>query len=207
MVTENHTYAEPEYKTSNYHIPLLENIDQYEIDIEVRGANATRTTYTPHTGAKFLATDTGDVYLGDGTGWNHLGVITPETDLSDTERDLQPEGSETGLDAATTGVKYEGATRQLLDERLLTDARSVHLEAATTSSAGDETVTVELYDDTAAAVAASHAISGGSPRSRSTDINASLTPGNEVHVRYDVTTASATAGATFGALNARLIIA
>lgn len=206
MPTDNHAYNDPDYGSSRWDIPVIDNITEYDRDIELRDVAANRANYIPKTNAKYLSIDTGEVHIGNGTAWNFLGVIQPDTALNDAERDLQPEGGQTGLAADTAGVKYEGATRQLLDPRLLEDARSVYLEAATAVSAGDVTVTVELYDDTAVAVAASHAITGGSTRSRSADINASLTPGNEVHVRYNVTTASATAGATFDALTARLII-
>lgn len=136
------------------------------------------------------------------------GYPLPNGDLAqvDGERGLQPEGAQDGLVADATGVQYEGRMRQQLDSWLLSSERSVYLEAATASSAGDETVDVEVYDDTAAAVATSLSIAGGSPRTRSADISASLTAGNEVHVRWNVTTASATGGATFDAIGARLVV-
>lgn len=155
----------------------------------------------------------GDIELYDesanavASAWN-LNPAIENASLAqvDQSRDLQPEGAQTGLAADTTGIKYEGKMRQQLDAWLLTDERSVYLEAATQSSAGDEEVTVEVYDDTAAAVADSVAISGGSSRTRSADISGSLTAGNEAHVRWNVTTASATSGATFDAIGARLVV-
>lgn len=149
----------------------------------------------------------------DGTG------VTSVTDLRrtdrvadsipatiDSERNLQPEGAQSGLAADSTGIKYEGDMRQLLDPRLFDDPRAIYIEAATNSSASDETVTVEVYDDTAGAVVATLDITGGSPRARSPDVKSSLASGNEVHVRWNVTSASATGGATFDAINARLVI-
>lgn len=124
----------------------------------------------------------------------------------DGTRNLQPEGAQAGLAADATGIKYEGDMRQRIDSTILNSARSVYIEAATNSSAGDETVSVEVYDDTALAVAASLDVVGGAARARSSDISASLVAGNEVHVRWNVTTASATAGATVDAVGARLIV-
>lgn len=123
----------------------------------------------------------------------------------DADRDLQPEGAQSGLAADATGIAYEGTMRALIDTPLVGGTRSTYLEAATASSAGDEVVSVELYDDTAAAVVASLDITGGSPRARSADISTSLTSGNEVHVRWNVTTASATTDATFDAIGARIL--
>lgn len=124
----------------------------------------------------------------------------------DQSRDLLPEAGQTGQVADATGVQYTGQTNQNVDSWLLNDERTVYVEGATASSAGDEVVDVEVYDPTAAVVVGSVSITGGSKRARSTDISASLTAGNDVYVRFNVTTASATAGATFDALAARLII-
>jgi hypothetical protein len=82
--------------------------------------------------------------------------------------------------------------------------RSVYLEAAKASSAGDEDVTVELYDGSA--VVESLTITGASTRTRSADISGSLTAGDTVVVRWNVTTASGTGGATFDAIAARLVV-
>jgi hypothetical protein len=43
--------------------------------VEIRDTDANKSTYTPKDGAKYIATDTGDVYLGDGSNWTHFGVI------------------------------------------------------------------------------------------------------------------------------------
>lgn len=135
-----------------------------------------------------------------------LSATDTDTNTFALSRNLQPEGSQTGLAADSTGVKYEGGVRQQIDSSVLNGSSGVYIEAAKNSSAGDEVVDVEVYDDTAAAVVDSLSIAGGSPRSRSADVSGSLTSGNEVHVRYNVTTASTTGGATFDAINSRLIV-
>jgi len=119
---------------------------------------------------------------------------------------LQPEGEQAGLAADSTGIKYEGKFKFHLDHEILRHAKYAYLEAAKASSAGDEVTAVELYDDNKAGVAASLSITGASARKRSSDILANLTAGHEYHVRWNVTTASGTAGATFDAIGARLVI-
>lgn len=121
-------------------------------------------------------------------------------------RDLLPEGAQTGLPADATGIHYTGATRQYIDPSLTTGNRAVYLEAATASSDGDEEVTVELYDADAGGVVGSVALTGASSRTRSGELASGLTATNEVYARFNVTSASATGGATFDALAARLIV-
>lgn len=66
-----------------------------DIDVEVRDTDANRGNYTPKDGAKYLATDTGRIYLGDGSSWN------PEWNLGSTE---------TQLDILDFGADPTGAT-------------------------------------------------------------------------------------------------
>lgn len=118
---------------------------------------------------------------------------------------LQQEGEQAGLAADATGIKYSGQFYIQMDTDITKTADALYVEAATSSSAGDEDVTVEVYDATAAAVIGSVVITGGSNRARSADFLASVTEGNAVYVRWNVTTASGTSGATFDAIGARLV--
>lgn len=71
--TPNHDYqlfADGEHPWG--HRPDFQSLDT---DVEVRDTNANRTNYTAKINAKYLATDTGHVYIGDGTSWIELGVI------------------------------------------------------------------------------------------------------------------------------------
>lgn len=186
-------------------------LDNYELDYD--STNDLAVIRHRGTGNEFTI-DKGTVSIGDTdhAAADHAAGSSLEISLGQLanvdpgERNLLPEGAQTGLVADATGVQYEGQMRQVVASALLDSNRSVYIEAATNSSAGDESVAVEIYDDTAAAVADSLTISGGSPRARSADISGSLTSGNEVHVRYNVTTASGTSGATFDAIGTRLIV-
>jgi hypothetical protein len=67
--TPNHQYNTPAEGTTNWHIPLNENFENLDLDVEIRDAEANKEDYDPKQGAKFEATDSGAVYYGNGTSW------------------------------------------------------------------------------------------------------------------------------------------
>ena len=75
-MTDNHDYNIPAQGALDWHVPLNENFESIDTDVEIRDTDANRSNYTPKAGAKYLATDTGDVYLGDGSAWQELGSMT-----------------------------------------------------------------------------------------------------------------------------------
>jgi len=83
-MTTNHNYNTPEAGTTDWHVPLNENFSGIDRDIEVRDVDSARGEYDPIAGAKFLATDTGDVYIGDGDAWNRLGSVAGGSDDATT---------------------------------------------------------------------------------------------------------------------------
>jgi len=70
--TPNHSYNVPNEGDTDWHLPLNDNFQQYDIDIELRDTFSNLSNYQPRAGAKYLATDTGAVYLGDGSSWTWL---------------------------------------------------------------------------------------------------------------------------------------
>lgn len=74
--TPNHNYNLPNPGDQNWHQPLNENFRQYDTDIEIRDQTRNMSDYEPKDGAKFLATDTGNVFVGDGDQWNLLNTAT-----------------------------------------------------------------------------------------------------------------------------------
>lgn len=97
----------------------------------------------------------------------------------------------TGLAADSTGVKAEGARFKIYK----TGLKSATLRATWTASHSDSTTAIELYDVTAGAVRASVSGNTGSDSETSVDVG-SLVDGNLHELRVNVTTASATSGAT-----------
>jgi len=97
----------------------------------------------------------------------------------------------TGLAADSTGVKYASGKFKIDTNGL----KSATIRATWTASATDSVTAIELYDETVAAIRGS--VSGNT----GADTEASVTAGNIVDenlhsLRVNVTTASATAGAT-----------
>lgn len=74
-MTDNHDYATPQQGTTDWHVPLNDNFDRIDTDVEIRDADANRSDYEPKDGAKFLAVDTRRVYLGDGDEWVHFTTM------------------------------------------------------------------------------------------------------------------------------------
>jgi type VI secretion system Hcp family effector len=77
--TPNHGYNTPEKGTQNWHEPLNENFEQHDTDIEIRDQVGALNEYDPKDNAKFLATDTGNVFIGDGEQWNLLDTSASST--------------------------------------------------------------------------------------------------------------------------------
>lgn len=67
--TPNHNYNIPNEGTTNWHIPLNENFEQLDTDIEIRGLEEDKSDHEPQVGTKYEATDSGAVYHGDGDKW------------------------------------------------------------------------------------------------------------------------------------------
>jgi hypothetical protein len=68
-MTSNHDYMTPSKGATDWHVPLNENFDQIDTDVEIRDTEANRGDYTPKEGAKFFATDTGRRFHGEGGEW------------------------------------------------------------------------------------------------------------------------------------------
>jgi len=88
-MTDNHSYNTPTAGTGDWHVPLNDNFERLDADVEIRDVEADRTAYVAKAGAKFYATDTGAAYIGDGTDWQKLATTgqDPEfTSLRATER-------------------------------------------------------------------------------------------------------------------------
>jgi hypothetical protein len=67
--TPNHDYNIPSAGTSDWHVPLNENFEKLDSDIEIRGTEADKQDYDPKIGSKYESTDTGAIYYGDGENW------------------------------------------------------------------------------------------------------------------------------------------
>jgi len=110
-----------------------------------------------------------------------------------------------GLAADSTGVKYTSPYYILIPAAFLKWASEVYLEAEIEASNTDSVTAVEFYSETAAAVRGSVS-ANASVRARSDDFLANLVAGEEHSIRINVTTASATTGATTSVRRVALIL-
>jgi len=69
-------YTTPNEGTLDWHVPLNENFEQLDRDVERRDEEANIDQYDPVAGAKFFATDSGAIYSGDGSAWTLVGYAT-----------------------------------------------------------------------------------------------------------------------------------
>jgi hypothetical protein len=71
-MTDLHNYHIPKEGEKNWHRLLNDNFKQIDNDIEIRDIDSNLANYQPIDGSKFLATDTGNIYFGDGQDWKAL---------------------------------------------------------------------------------------------------------------------------------------
>jgi len=86
--TDQHSWYYPADGERDYEDTFETFFEQLDDDVEIRDTDANRSNYDPKAGAKFVATDTEDVYIGDGSSWKHL-VSTgkdPKFDSVNTEQ-------------------------------------------------------------------------------------------------------------------------
>lgn len=77
-MTEYHDYHTPSKGVKDWHEPLNDNFRRLDQDIEIRDVRDNVDQYTPNDGVKFMATDTGQVYIGDGQQWRNVPVASEQ---------------------------------------------------------------------------------------------------------------------------------
>lgn len=75
MATDNHNLNTPAFGTTNWHTLLNQNFQIIEESLVNLDTDANKTNYTAWSSAVFIATDTNNIYYGDGASWNLIGEI------------------------------------------------------------------------------------------------------------------------------------
>jgi len=78
-------YNTPEKGTVDWHEPLNENFELLDQHVEVRDTESNLGNYAPEAGAKFLATDTGRRFIGDGSQWRDASLTVPSVASDPTD--------------------------------------------------------------------------------------------------------------------------
>jgi hypothetical protein len=106
-MTKNHSYNRPEEGELNWHLPINENFEKLDTDVEIRDQYTKIKEYTPSEGAKFLSIDTEEAYIGDGNQWNKLDSTGKDPRVSSLLADslYTPSRSSSAI-VRTEGSKY-----------------------------------------------------------------------------------------------------
>ncbi len=99
-------YNTPEKGTADWHKPLNENFESLDIDVEIRDAEDERGEYEPTDGAKYLAVDTGTIYLGDGSEWQPIGTISADSESGESTATDGIESARTNVGALVGGTYH-----------------------------------------------------------------------------------------------------
>lgn len=67
--TTNHGLTKPDEKTLNWHIPINGNFDAIDAELAIKDTDANKSNYEPIEDQEYIATDTGAIYIGNGTDW------------------------------------------------------------------------------------------------------------------------------------------
>lgn len=69
-MTDNQDYTTPTIgQETGWGAELNANFEDLDTDVEIRDTDANKGNYTPKDGAMYRATDTGAIYIGNGTSW------------------------------------------------------------------------------------------------------------------------------------------
>lgn len=102
--TANHDFARPDEGTlEDEWGPIINQnlIDLLEERVTVTDTDTNRSNYTPYADASFIASDTGDVHIGDGTNWDYIGTLIDPSAALTVEDDASEQGAVGTVDFGT----------------------------------------------------------------------------------------------------------
>ncbi|KZN25035.1 hypothetical protein A4G99_00360 [Haladaptatus sp. R4] len=133
-MTDNHRYNTPEPGITDWHVPLNQNFERLDSDVEIRDNEEMRGSYAPKLGAKFLATDTENEFVGDGEKWRPLQSSgrspTFESLSVGTIQSTSLGGTRTvSTESELQDAVHSGGTVIVTDDITLTSAISARIES------------------------------------------------------------------------------
>jgi hypothetical protein len=84
--TDNHTFPTPDKADPDYADTFQQFFTQIDERVLISDIESNRSQYTPYEDAKFISTDSGTIYVGNGTSWID---VTTETDPTYTSVSLE----------------------------------------------------------------------------------------------------------------------
>jgi hypothetical protein len=145
-MTDNHSYNTPTRGATDWHVPLNDNFERLDGDVEVRDRASNRGDYVAKAGAKFFATDTGATYIGDGSNWNRLATSGQDPEFTSVSVTSAPSASTDVARKAELDTKTdEGHTHQN-DDLAPSTVTADRVEANTVVSSEAGTTVWNAYD-------------------------------------------------------------
>jgi len=141
--TAKHDWTVPTAGDDDYEITFDELFTDFDTDIEVRDEEQFLSSYDPDLNAKFMATDTGNIYLGDGNSWNQYPVQPEAEAVEDVVGGLLNGGTNISLN-------YDDGNNVLTVNTSALNQEEVEDAVASLVTAGNA-ITVN-YDDNADAL-------------------------------------------------------
>lgn len=103
--TDNQNWDVPEEGDTDYETTFSTFFEQIDRDVSITDLEADRTNYEPKSNAKFLASDTGAVYIGDGSSWNKISSSGDNPIFNSIDTD---EATIAGKDGIGVGTSVSG---------------------------------------------------------------------------------------------------
>jgi hypothetical protein len=136
-MTDFHDYNTPQKGSTDWHLPLNENFEKLDGDVEIRDTSDNLSDYVPKEGAKFFATDTDAVFVGDGSNWNvatETRHVTSASEMNQALRELSAQGTGGRVNWASgdyTGESFTEPVEIPTDGLPYTlDMRNVHIDVS-----------------------------------------------------------------------------
>lgn len=151
-------YEPPQHLQTDWHIPLINIINAQNDDIEYRGPIEDMNSIVdePNEGVKFYATDTGEIYIGDGTEMQ--GPVLPDHFTEHVEDSDLHGGSGVGTVEPNTAVSDGTETHDTIQAAIDAATDTVHIGPGSYT----ENVTIDKSDLTITGSGWDTIIDGGS---------------------------------------------
>ena len=85
--TTNNNFRYPQQGDTDYEQSFQTFFEQIDRAVEIRDVDGAKGTYTPKDNAKYFATDTEDIYIGDGSSWVPLDTAGPSPTFTNLTTD------------------------------------------------------------------------------------------------------------------------
>lgn len=126
-MTQYHNYNIPDRGEKNWHKPLNENFERIDRDIEIRDTEANLEQYSHTPGIKYLATDTGRLYIGTDSEWRPLPIVAGAGSPKIVCYSSDGKGfAETSVNTYTGNCIFEAA-QSAIDEQITAESGNVDI--------------------------------------------------------------------------------